>query len=33
MPGASQENKAEALAIMDEAKKAESDILHKKTDG
>jgi len=33
MPGASQENKAEALAIMDEAKQAESDILHKKTDG
>ena len=31
MPGASQENKAEALAIMDEIKQAEVEILNKKS--
>jgi hypothetical protein len=31
MPGASQENKAEALAIMDEVKEAEIEILNKKS--
>jgi len=31
MPGASQENKAEAWAIMDEVKEAEIEILNKKS--
>jgi hypothetical protein len=31
MPGTSAEHKTEALAIMDEVKQAEVDILHKKS--
>jgi len=33
MPGANVEHKAEALAIMDEVKQAELEILHKKGNG